>query len=191
MSALGRPAGAVERTAVTRRAWLLAAVPAAGGCSMTPKAREMRTRNTGPARPRPLPGAVVLVIAGERDRAVQDGPWIPPDDFKAALEASLTEARVFERIGTGTDARYVLAGNVTRLERPMFAINAEVTVDVAWSLADRADGGRLLLRKVLTATGRATLADSVGGVGRARMALEAVARHSIDALIAELAALPG
>lgn len=174
-----------------RRALLGALALVLAGCSMTPRQEAMRTQRDVPARPRPLPGAVLVTIGGERDRTPPDGPWIPAPDFKAAVVESLARARVFERVTDGADARYALSGQVVALDRPMVAINAEFTAEVAWSLVDRGDADRPLLRKVIRATGRATVADAFGGVARARMALEATARASIDALIAELAALPG
>lgn len=175
---------------VPARRWLLlAAGSALVGCASAPEPKAMQARPGAPPRATPAPGAVQVTISGGNESGALDGPWISAPDFKAAVESSLLQARAFEGLAEGAAARYALGGNIVRVTRPMWGLNFEVTAEIGWSLVDRRQGDRVLLRKVLTSTGAATVSDTLVGATRIRLAVEAAARASIEALLAELATL--
>lgn len=176
-------------TVPARRLLLLAAGSALVGCASAPEPKAMQARAAAPARATPAPGSVQVTISGGSESGALDGPWISAPDFKTAVESSLMQARAFEGLAEGAAARYALGGNIVRVTRPMWGLNFEVTAEIGWSLVDRRQGDRILLRKALTSTGAATVSDTLVGAKRIRMAVEAAARASIEALLSELAPL--
>jgi hypothetical protein len=171
----------VRRAAVWGVVMLLAA------CASAPERSAMQPVSVSVMRVT-APGDVAVAVTGGTESGGLDGPNIAAADFKAAIEDSLAKARAFERVTDGAGARYALTASIVRITRPMFGLTFDVTVEVGWSLVDRRQD-KVLLRKVLTASGTATVSDAFAGVKRIRLAVEAASRASIEQLLGELAAL--
>jgi len=132
------------------------------------------------------PAAVLVTVAGGQQTSALDGPHIADPDFKSAIEASLTNARAFQPQASGSTARYALRANIVRLTKPMWGGTFTVELEVAWTLVDQQQN-KVLLRKAITASGTATMAEAFAGATRIRLAVEAAARANIEQLLRELA----
>ena len=136
------------------------------------------------------PGAVAVTVIGGQETSALDGPNIGDAAFKAAVEASLLQARAFEPGVEGVaPARYALGATIVRLAKPLFGGTFTVELEVGWTLLDRSRG-QVLLRKSITSTGSAGMSDALVGATRLRLAVEAAARANIEHLLRELATLP-
>lgn len=156
-------------------------------CASAPMSPAMQAAVPPPARAT-APGAVSVLVTGGGETTALDGPNIANADFKAAIETSLLQARAFERVAVGADARYQLNANIVSLSKPLFGASFTVELEVGWSLLDTRSG-QMLLRKGITASGTATMAEAFVGATRLRLAVEAAARANIEQMLRELPAL--
>lgn len=133
------------------------------------------------------PGAVAVAVSGGQATSALDGPNLADADFRSAIAASLTQARAFESVTERPGARYALHANIVRLAKPLWGGTFTVDLEVGWTLVDQTQGGKVILRKAISSSGTATMADAFVGATRIRLAVEAAARANIDLLLRELA----
>ncbi len=170
-----------------RASSILVAAALLVACASAPMSPAMQAAVPPPARAT-APGAVSVLVTGGGETTALDGPNIANADFKAAIEASLLQARAFERVAVGADARYRLSANIVSLSKPVFGASFTVDFEVGWSLLDTRSG-QVLLRRGITASGTATMAEAFVAATRIRLAVEAAARANIEQMLRELPAL--
>ena len=110
------------------------------------------------------------------------------EDFKQALETSLTRYGVFSRVIQDGSANYRLDVSLVRLKQPMVGFDMTVTAEVAWKLTD-ARSGRVLWQQTTTTPFTATVGDAFMGVQRLGLANEGAIRQSIKTGIEHISAL--
>jgi ABC-type uncharacterized transport system auxiliary subunit len=108
-------------------------------------------------------------------------------DFKLAVEASLESAGL-RRGPDGAAAEYQLVAQIIELERPFAIARITANLEVAWSLLRKSDNS-VVFRKVISSTHTGGAFDSLAGLTRARMAVEAAAKNNIEMMVTDLAGL--
>jgi len=170
---------------IVRLAGAIGLLLLAAACATPPTTGAMQASLASVTVPT-APGAVTVTVRGGQPTSDVEGANLGDADLKAATEATLVNARAFQRVGDDPGARYLLSATIVHVARPVFGTSFTVDVDVGWSLLDRAQG-KVLLRKGITTSGTATMSDAVVGATRGRMALEAATRANLEQLLRELA----
>lgn len=165
----------------TMAGWLavvvLAAAAALGGCA-SPASREgMAVQQTQLVKHHPY--AVGVQVQGGNDTSALDSSNIAAADFKAALEDSIKNSKLFTAVVPGKDGDYELSVVITRIDKPLFGASFTVDLEAGWSLVKVSDRS-VVLRKSITSSHTATMGDSLVGVTRLRLAVEGAARDNID-----------
>lgn len=107
-------------------------------------------------------------------------------EFEQALEGSLRDAGL---LANGKQAgKYMLVAHLDRVDQPMAGLDMTVTVDVMYSLVERASGREVLNRRI-TMPYTASFGAAFAGTERLRIANEGAVRANITKLIEELFAL--
>jgi len=122
-----------------------------------------------------------------RDSATT-GSNVSDADLKAALEASITETRVFREVVQGRSGDYELTVSVTQLSKPMFGFSFTVEMEAGWTLT-RVSDGRQVWRKAITSTHTVSANAAFAGATRLRMAVEGAAKANISQGLAEIGGL--
>lgn len=134
------------------------------------------------------PRTVSVRTAGGTDTGALDSTNIADADFKAAIEESITQSKVFSRVIQGGGADYDLSVTVVRLTKPLAGFSMTVEMEAAWSLVRRQDKG-VVMRKTIASTYTAGMSDAFAGVTRLHMAVEGAARANITQGLQEISAL--
>ena len=146
------------------------------GCASPANREAMVPTDINTARPHPY--SVSVLTSGGADTGALDSSNITDDDLKAAIEQAVTQNKVFKSVVQGKNGDYELSVRVTRLTKPLFGMTFTVEMEAAWSLTKIADRS-VVLRKSINASGSAGAGDSLIGVKRLRLAVEAAARANI------------
>lgn len=146
------------------------------GCASPANREAMVPTDINAARPHPY--SVSVLTSGGADTGALDSSNITDDDLKAAIEQAVTQNKVFKSVVQGKNGDYELSVRVTRLTKPLFGMTFTVEMEAAWSLTKIADRS-VVLRKSINASGSAGAGDSLIGVKRLRLAVEAAARANI------------
>ena len=110
------------------------------------------------------------------------------EDFKQALETSLTRYGAFSHVIQDSGANYRLDVSLVRLKQPMVGFDMTVTAEVSWKLTDTRSG-RVLWQQTTTSPYTATLKDEFIAVRRLQLANEGAIRQSIKTGIEHISAL--
>jgi hypothetical protein len=124
------------------------------------------------------PNSIVVETKGGSETGAMDSTNISNDDFKAAIEDAITKTGLFKKIVQGKNGDYDLTVTITQISKPILGFNMTVELETAWSLVKTLDKS-VAMRKVIKAAYTATMGDSLVGVRRLRLAVEAVARENI------------
>lgn len=179
VTTLAAPAGWVGRWLALAAAVLLAA------CAAPAQRANMEVGTVAAVKKNQHSVAVRTSGGQQADSAAGSG--ISDDDFKAAIEASLTRAGAFGTVQAApAGAGYVLNASIIELRQPLMGFSFTVEMEVAWTLTRQSDGA-VLLRKAIRSKHTATTSDAFAGVTRLRLAVEGAARSSIEAFLKELA----
>lgn len=101
------------------------------------------------------------------------------DDFKAAIEAAVTQSRLFKTVVQGADGSdYELTVQIVSLAKPLFGTTFTVNLETAWSLVKTSDRS-VAMRKSIQSTGVATVGEAFVGATRIRLAVERAANEGI------------
>ena len=131
---------------------------------------------------------VKVAVAGGHNTNPLWTSQVSNDDFKQALETSLTQYGVFSRVIQDSGANYRLDVSLIRLKQPMVGFDMTVTAEVSWKLTD-ARSGRVLWQQTTTSPYTAKVGDEFLGVRRLQLANEGAIRQSIKTGIEHIAAL--
>jgi len=158
-----------------------------GGCAAPASREAMAPTQASPAG-KQHPASVSVTVTGGTETGALDSTNIANADLRAAIETSITQSRLFKEVVQGRSADYELAVTVIQLSKPMFGGTFTVDLEAAWSLVSAADK-RPVWRQVVKSSGSATMSDSMVGVTRLRLAVEAAARANIQQGLGAIAAL--
>jgi hypothetical protein len=124
-------------------------------------------------------------------RAVQGGSETNPlwmsnvsdEEFRRGLERSLRAAGLLAT--SGADARYNVVSNIQSLDRPLAALDFNVTMSVRYTVTPVV-GGAPIFDTQVTTTGVSGASEEFLGSERLRLAIEDAARENISAFMRRL-----
>lgn len=125
------------------------------------------------------PFSVRVQSTGGSDTGAMDSSNIADADLKSAIEDAVVRNKVFKSVVQGNEGDYELSVRVTSLTKPLIGFSFTVEMEAAWSLVKLSDRS-VVMRKSVRSAGTATAGDSLVGVTRLRMAVEAAARENIS-----------
>lgn len=131
---------------------------------------------------------VAVKTAGGAETGAMDSSNIGDDDFKAAIEASITQSKAFKSVVQGKDADYDLAVSIVHLDKPVFGLTFTVNLEAAWVLVKQADRS-VVMKKSIRSSHSATFSDAAVALTRLRLAVEGAAKKNIEMGLQEVAAL--
>jgi hypothetical protein len=132
--------------------------------------------------------SVSVTVTGGTETGALDSSNIANADLRTAIETSITQSRLFKEVLKQRSGDYELAVTVIQLSKPMFGGTFTVDFEAGWSLVKLADKSPVW-RQAIKTSGTATMSDSVVGVTRLRMAVEAAARANIQQGLGAIAGL--
>lgn len=146
------------------------------GCS-SPPTRDAMTP-TGISTSRQNPYSVHVLVSGGSETGPVSGSDISDVDLRAAIEAAVTQSKVFSTVVPTANGDYDLSVRVISLSRPLFGATFTVEMEAAWTLIKVSDRS-VKMRKSVKSSGVATVGDAFVGASRIRMAVENAARENI------------
>lgn len=130
-------------------------------------------------------GTVSVKTAGGAETTSADSTNISDENFKAAIEESISKNRIFKSVVQGRSSDYELLVSITRLEKPVFGLSFTVTLETTWVLVKRSDAS-IVMKRNITSSHTATFGDATAGVKRMRLAVEGAARKNIESGLLEI-----
>jgi hypothetical protein len=159
-----------------------AAPPTVGGMQATVQRAE------SPRGPVKFAGGIKVSVFGGKEVAnVSLGLSNP--DLKRAVESSLLQSGLVDRIEPGSTARYALNASIANFSHPLVGANFTVRLELGWSMTD-SNGQKILLRKSIETINTAKFSESFSGANRLRLAIEGAVRKNIESVLQELEAIP-
>lgn len=176
-------------------ALLLAAAVVLGGCASGAHKDNMVAGSAAtpgqPAAPvsygKKFTRTVVVETRGGAATGAMDSSNISNQDFKSAIEATITRSELFRQVGQ-TAGDYQLTVTITQLSKPSFGASFTVDMEAGWALVRTSDK-QVVMRKAIKSTHTATMGDSLVGVTRLRLAVEGAAKNNIDQGLKSIAEL--
>lgn len=163
-----------------------AALAALAGCVSAPVPDAMSV--SAPAA-RSYPYSVAVQTRGGAETNPLGSINLSDDEFKAALEKSIADSKLFRTVVKGRDgADYELAVSLTQMSKPVFGASFTVDMETAWALTKTTDK-KAVLRKVIKSSHTATMGDAFVGATRIRLAVEGAVKRNIELGLQEIAAL--
>jgi hypothetical protein len=183
---------ALRTKTVLRFATIFAAAALLVACAAPPTvdgmkaAKNSQLNSTRPAAK--FVGGVKVSVSGGKDEA-QVSLGLSNPDLQRAVEASLLQSGLVDRIEPGKSARYALNASVANFAHPLIGANFTVRLELAWSMTE-SGGEKILLRKAIESINTAQFSESFSGANRLRLAIEGAVRKNIESMLQELAATP-
>lgn len=165
----------------------LVAVLALAGCASSASKDAMVAQDVRLAKTHDR--TVAVKTTGGAETGAMDSSNIGDDDFKAAIEASITQSKAFKSVVQGKDADYDLAVSIVHLDKPVFGMTFTVNLETAWVLVKQSDRS-VVMKKSIRSSHSATFSDAAVAVTRLRLAVEGAARKNIEMGLSEVGALP-
>jgi hypothetical protein len=164
----------------TRSKLLLAIAASAlvlGGCATPADRAAMTPQNLTLSKHHPY--SLGVQTSGGAETGAMDSSNVANADLKAAIEAAVSQSKLFKTVVQGGNGDYELSVRLTSLSKPLFGGTFTVDMETAWSLTKISDRS-VALRKSVKSSGTATMSDAFAGVTRLRMAVEAATRNNIE-----------
>jgi hypothetical protein len=156
------------------------------GCA-TPASREaMQPKAVTSARTHPY--SVAVKTAGGSETAATGIPNVSDAEFKAAIEKAIVDSGLFGSVVDDAGSDYELTVTIAQMKKPFFGASFTVSMEAGWLLQETSDKS-IVMRQAVQSSFTATMADSLIGVSRLRIAVEGAARENIAAGLKEIAAL--
>jgi len=146
---------------------------------MVPQTANIRTSH---------PHAVAVTVSGGHRTNPMWTSQVSNEDFRRALESSLTKHHVFSRVVQGGNCEYRLDVTLLRLKQPLAGFDMTVTAEVTWKLTD-VRSSRVVWQETTTDAYKATVSDAFVGVTRLKLANEGAIRESIKTGIERISKL--
>lgn len=156
------------------------------GCASPANRQAMTTGDL--ATTKKFPYSVAVRIAGGDETGAMDSSNVSDQDFQAAIEESIIQTNLFQRIVQGKDGDYELSVTIVHLNKPIFGATFTVDMEASWVLVKASDRS-IAMRKSIRSTHSATFGDALVGVTRLRLAVEGAARKNIEQGLKDIAAL--
>lgn len=166
---------------------LLAMIAVLAGCASPANKESMSAVSITPTRT--LPYTVNVQARGGAETGAMDSSNVSNSDLKQAIEASITNAKLFKAVVQGHDGDYELMVTVTQLTKPIFGASFTVTMEAGWALTKVSDK-TVVMRKLVRSSHTAQMSDSMVGVTRLRLAVEGAVRNNITQGLQEIMQLP-
>lgn len=147
------------------------------GCA-SPASMTVAPTATEKGNPKYRNSVAVRSVTGGKMLNALTTPQVENDSFKSALESSLA---AFGYLTTGA-AKYYVDVELQELDQPLIGMDFNVKSTVTYKLAGP-DGAKTY---PITASGTATMSDSVVGVDRIRIANERAMQQNIKSFLQQL-----
>jgi len=148
-----------------------------GGCAAPADRSAMTPQNLTVSKH--YPHSLGIQTSGGAETNAIPGANISNADLKAAIEAAVSQSKLFNTVVQGSNGDYELSVRMTSLSKPLFGATFTVEMETAWSLTKTSDRS-VAMRKAIKSSGSATIGDAIVGATRMRMAVEAASRNSIE-----------
>lgn len=132
--------------------------------------------------------SVSVKTAGGSDTGAMDSSNIADEDFRAAIEESIKQSKVFKSLIQGKDSDYELAVSIVQLDKPVFGLTFTVNLEAAWVLMKQSDRS-VVMKKTIKSSHSATFSDAAVAVTRLRLAVEGAAKKNIEQGLQEIGGL--
>ena len=125
------------------------------------------------------PYTLKVKTSGGSETGAMDSSNISDEDLKAAIEDAVSKSTLFKAIVKGTDGDYELTVSISSLSKPIFGATFTVHLETGWTLTRMSDR-KVVMRKAVQSTGKASMGDALAGVTRLRLAVEGATRENIS-----------
>jgi hypothetical protein len=163
-----------------------AVVLALSGCASSANREGMAAQSVNVAKQHDR--SVVVKTAGGSETGAMDSSNIADADFKAAIEDSITQTKVFRSVLQGKESDYELAVSIVQLDKPVFGLTFTVNLEATWVLVKQSDRS-VVLKRSIKSSHSATFSDAAVAVTRLRLAVEGAAKKNIEQGLQEISAL--
>ena len=154
------------------------------GCATPAAVSNMSVYTSQRTAPTSLKNAIsVADVTGGRETNPLWVSQVSSEAFRSALEDSLANAGIFERVLSAS--KYRLTANLNQLEQPAFGIDMTVTSTIKYTVVDTRTGKDVYSR-LIRAPFTAGFSDSPLGATRVRIATEGAIKMNIEMLINDL-----
>lgn len=154
------------------------------GCATPAAVSNMSVYTTQRIAPVALKNTIAVAdVTGGRETNPLWVSQVSSAAFRSALEDSLANAGVFERVLSAS--KYRLTADLNALEQPAFGIDMTVTSTIKYTVIDTKNGKEVYSRLV-RAPFTAGFSDSPLGATRVRIATEGSVKKNIELLINDL-----
>lgn len=154
------------------------------GCATPAAVSNMSVFTSQRTAPADLKNAIAVAdVTGGRETNPMWISQVSSADFRSALEDSLANAGIFERVLS--TSKYRLIANLNQLEQPAFGIDMTVTSTIKYTVVDTKTGKDVYSR-LIRAPFTAGFSDSPLGSTRVRIATEGSIKKNIEMLINDL-----
>jgi len=158
------------------------------GCATPAAVSNMSVYTTQRTAPAALKKAIAVAdVTGGRETNPLWISQVSSQAFRSALEDSLANAGVFERVLSAS--KYRLTADLNQLEQPAFGIDMTVTSSIKYTVVDTKTGKNVYSR-LISAPFTAGFSDSPLGATRVRIATEGSIKKNIELLINDLLITP-
>lgn len=154
------------------------------GCATPAAVSNMSVYTSHRTAPPALKNAIAVAdVTGGRETNPMWISQVSSEAFRSALEDSLANAGVFERVLSAS--KYRLIANLNQLEQPAFGIDMTVTSTINYTIVETKTGKDVYTR-LIRAPFTAGFSDSPLGATRVRIATEGSIKKNIEMLINDL-----
>ena len=160
---------------------LLLATLLSAGCA-TADAPPVAAESALPAASR-YPYSVCVATRGGTG-SVANGRGLSDPEFRAAIENSIKDSKVFREV-MPRDGQYQLNAEVVLIRKPVFGSHFTVTLETGWTLV-RSNDKRVVWRQSIRSQHTTTMADAFVGAQRLQLAVEGAARKNIEQALREI-----
>lgn len=146
------------------------------GCASPADRGAMTPQNLNIAKHHPY--SLQVQTGGGSGTGAMESSNIADADLKAAIEAAVTQSKLFKTVVQGNTGDYELSVSVINLSKPMFGGTFTVDLETAWTLTKLSDRS-VVWRKAVQSSGTATMGEALAGVTRLRLAVEKASSENI------------
>lgn len=161
-------------------------VVAVSGCASSANKEAMVPQNMQVAQKHDR--TVSVKTAGGAETTAMDSSNVADADFKAAIEQSIAQSKVFKSVVQGKDADYDLLVSIVHLDKPVFGLTLTVNLEATWVLVKQSDRS-VVMKRSIRSSHAATFGDAAAAITRLRLAVEGAAKKNIEQGLQEVAAL--
>lgn len=147
------------------------------GCSAAPATPEAMSVQ-GMSLQSKQPHSVTVMTYGGAETKSGDSTNISDASLQAAIENSIVQSNLFNRIVQGGGGEYILTVSITQVRKPTVATGYTADLETAWSLVKASDKS-IALKKVVISSYSVPASDTSSGKTKLRLSVEGAARNNI------------